>query len=82
MYLLYALRANLGRNESHRSVNVVIIDAFFLAGEDLGERLDHSFPASSLFFSFFFKMEISLCILLLIPLLRPGSVHSGIVSPL
>ena len=46
---------------------------FFLACQDFGRRLGHSIPASTFFF--FFEVEISSRAL--IPLLRPGSVHSG-----
>ena len=51
---------------------------FLFACEDfVGEcSTIHSPPA--LFFFFFFKVEISSCTL--IPLFRPGSVHSGLVS--
>ena len=44
---------------------------FFLAYENWGRMFDHSFPACT----FFFKVEISPCTLM--PLSRPGSVHSG-----
>ena len=39
---------------------------------------DNSFPACAFFFFLFFKMEISSH--KLIPLFRPGSVHSGSAS--
>ena len=45
---------------------------FFLACKDFGRMLDNSFPPA---FFFFFKVEISSGTL--IPLLKPGSVHSG-----
>ena len=48
---------------------------FFLACKDLGRMFDNSFPACAFFF---FKVEISSHTL--IPLLRPGSVHSGSAS--
>ena len=48
---------------------------FFLASEDFG-RMCNLFPTSAFFF--FFKVEIRSCTL--IPLLRPGSVHSGLAS--
>ena len=44
---------------------------FFHAGEELRGMFDNSFPAKA----FFFKVEISSRTL--IPLFRPGSVHSG-----
>ena len=44
---------------------------FFLACKDFGRMFDYSFPTCT----FFFKVEISLRTL--IPLFRPGSVHSG-----
>ena len=47
---------------------------FFHACVDLWRMFNSSFPAC---FFFFFKVEISLCTL--IPLFRPGSVHSGSV---
>ena len=43
---------------------------FFLTYEDMGRMFDHPFPARA----YFFKVEISLRTL--IPLFRPGSVHS------
>ena len=46
---------------------------FFLACEDFGRMFDNSFP-TCVFFCFVFKVEISSHIL--IPLFRPGSVHS------
>ena len=49
---------------------------FFLTCEDFGRIFDNSFPACTFFF--FFKVEISSCVL--IPLFRPGSVHSGLAS--
>ena len=49
---------------------------FFLAcAEDFGRMVDHSFPACAFFF---FEVQISLGTL--IPLLWPGSVHSGSAS--
>ena len=44
---------------------------FFLACEDFGRMFDNSFPACA----FFFKVEINSRTL--IPLFRPGLVHSG-----
>ena len=49
---------------------------FFLAGEDFGRMFDNLFPACAFFF--FWLVEISLS--KLIPLFRPGSVHSGSAS--
>ena len=49
---------------------------FFLACVDFGRMLDPSFPACAAFF--FFKVKISSRTL--IPLFRPGSVHSGSAS--
>ena len=49
----------------------------FLACEDFGRTFDQSFPASTFLF-LFFEVEISSRTLL--PLLRPGSVHSGSAS--
>ena len=46
---------------------------FFLACEDFGRMFDSSFPTCA-----FFKVEISLCTL--IPLFRPGSVHSDLTG--
>ena len=46
---------------------------FFLACKDFGRMFDNSFPACAFFF--FFKVEISSREL--IPLFRPGLVHSG-----
>ena len=48
----------------------------FLACEDFERTFDQSFPASTFFF--FFEVEISARTQL--PLLRPGSVHSGSAS--
>ena len=53
---------------------VAIGVGFFLPCEDLGTMFDNSFPASA----FFFWLEISPH--KLIPLFRPGSVHSGSAS--
>ena len=50
---------------------------FFLACENFGRMFDNSFPACAFFF-FFFKVEIRSHAL--IPLLMPGSVHSGSAS--
>ena len=47
---------------------------FSLACEDFRRMFDNSFPACA----FFLKVEISSC--KLIPLFRPGSVHSGSAS--
>ena len=49
---------------------------FLLACEDLGRMFDNSFPSFDFFF--FFKVEIRSRTL--IPLFRPGSVHSGSAS--
>ena len=54
-------------------MHVIGDGGFFLTCEDFLRRLDHSFPACELK-----KKKISLCTL--IPLFRPGSVHSGSVS--
>ena len=50
---------------------------FFLACEDFRRVFDHSPPALFLIF-FYIKVEISSHTL--IPLFRPGSVHSGLAS--
>ena len=47
---------------------------FFLALEDFGRVFDYSFPACA--FSFF-RSFLEISTRTLIPLLRPGSVHSG-----
>ena len=52
---------------------------FFYACEDFGRMFDHSFPACTFFFVLFLKWR-SAHALVLIPLFRPGSVHSGSVS--
>ena len=49
--------------------------ALFIACGDLGKMFDYSFPACTFFF---FYVEIRLYTL--IPLLRPGSVHSSSAS--
>ena len=51
---------------------------FFFACEGLGRIFDHSFSACAFFVLFFVLMEISSRAL--IPLFKPGSVHSGSVS--
>ena len=51
---------------------------FFLACEDFGRMFDNSFPACAVFLFFFYEVEISSRTL--IPLFRPGSVHSGSAS--
>ena len=51
------------------------VGGFLLAWEDLGRMFNNSFPASAFFLSFFFEVEISSRTL--IPLFKPGSVHSG-----
>ena len=48
---------------------------FFLACEDSGKMFDNSFPGCAFFFCCL--VEISSC--KLIPLFRPGSVHSGLL---
>ena len=48
---------------------------FFLACEDFGRMLDHSFPACAFFICFFPEVEISSRTL--IPNFMPGSVHGG-----
>ena len=53
-------------------------DGFVLAYGDFGRMFDNSFPACAFFFLSFFQVEISS--LTLIPLFRPGSVHSGSAS--
>ena len=60
----------------------MLCGAFFLACEDLGRMFDNSFSACAFSFILFYficlfilLMEISSCTL--IPLFRPGSVHSG-----
>ena len=59
------------------SVGIVpVVVAVFLASEDFGRMFDHSSPPPPR--SFFFKVEISSRTL--IPLFRPGSVHSGSTS--
>ena len=50
------------------------VAAFFLACEDFWRMFDHLFPAGA----FILKVEISSD--KLIPLFRPGSIHSGSVS--
>ena len=53
---------------------------FFLACQDFGTMLEqpnHSFPASAFSFLFFFEVEIWSGTL--IPLFRPGSIHSSSV---
>ena len=50
----------------------------FLACEEFGRMVDNLFPACAFFFLFFFKVEIRSRTL--IPLLRPGSIHSGSAS--
>ena len=49
----------------------VSFGGFFLTCEELGRMFDHLFPACAVFS----RVEISLRTL--IPLIRPGSVHSG-----
>ena len=51
---------------------------FFLASKNSEKLFNHSFPTCGFFFFFFFKVEISSCTL--VPLFRPGSVHSGSAS--
>ena len=53
-------------------------DVFFLACNNFRGMFDHSFPACSFFFSFFFEVEISSCTQ--IQLFMPESVHSGSAS--
>ena len=53
------------------------VGGFFLACEDFGRMFDKFIPRLHFFF-FFFEVEISSQTL--VPLLRPGSVHSGSVS--
>ena len=48
---------------------------FFLTCDDFGRMFEHSFPACTFFY---IKVEISSHTL--IPLFRPGSVHSGSAS--
>ena len=50
-------------------------DGFFLTCQDFGRMFNNSFPACAFFF---LKVEISSRTL--IPLIRPGSVHSGSAS--
>ena len=54
---------------------VVVMVAFFFACKDFGRMFDTSFPARAFFF---FKVEIRSRTL--IPLFRPGSVHSSTAS--
>ena len=49
---------------------------FFLACEDFGRMFDNSFPA----YAFFFPFKVEISSRTLIPLLRPGSAHSGSAS--
>ena len=58
------------------SLDVVWYGGFFLACEDSGTMFNNSFPSCAFFL--FFNMEISSR--KLIPLFRPGSVHSGSAS--
>ena len=51
---------------------------FFLLPENFGRIFNNSFPTCAFLFFLFFKVEISLYTL--IPLFRPGSVHSGSAS--
>ena len=50
----------------------------FLAGEDFGRMCDHPFPACAFFF--FFSFEVKISSRTLVPLFRPGSIHSGSAS--
>ena len=50
-------------------------NGFFLTCEDPWKMFDHSVPTRAFFF---FKVEISLCIL--IPPFMPGSIHNGSAS--
>ena len=55
-----------------------LVVSFFLVCEDLGRMFDSSFPTCTFLVLFLFLVEISSRTL--IPLFRPGSVHSGSAS--
>ena len=48
---------------------------FFLTSKDIGRMFDNSFPACAFFF--FLNEDL---LMQIIPLFRPGSVHSGSAS--
>ena len=53
---------------------------FFLACEDFGRMFNHSIPACAFLCVFLFVFEVVINSRSLIPLIMPGSVHSGSAS--